>query len=87
MNFIRGLSDKIVVVKFGAQWCPPCRNLEPLLENLANEFSGNLNVIFVSADVDKCGGAAHEYQVSSIPDTRIFVNGQEKKKVVGADIQ
>jgi thioredoxin-like negative regulator of GroEL len=57
------------------------------LENLANDFSGNLNVIFVSADVDKCGGAAHEYQVSSIPDTRIFVNGQEKKKVVGADIQ
>jgi len=35
---IRDSGDKIVVVKFGAEWCPPCKRLEPLLENLAVEY-------------------------------------------------
>ena len=38
LSLIRDSGDKIVVVKFGAEWCPPCKRLEPLLENLAVEY-------------------------------------------------
>ena len=44
-------------------------------------------MIFVSVDVDRSESVSQEYNISSIPDTRIFVSGQEKRKVVGADIE
>ena len=83
---MRGSNDKIVIVRFGAEWCSVSRNLATHLENLANYYTSNQNIIFVSADVDKCGGSAYEYQVSSIPSTKIFMNGQVKRKVNGANI-
>ena len=57
-DIVGGSGDNLVVVKFGAEWCPPCRNLAPLLETLATEYASNEKVVFASVDVDKCRGAA-----------------------------
>jgi thioredoxin 1 len=81
---IESAGDKLVVVKMGADWCPPCRTLAPLLEKLAAERT---DVVLISVDVDKCGEVASKLKVSGIPDTRIFKNRVEVAKVVGCDIQ
>jgi thioredoxin 1 len=67
----------------GADWCPPCKALAPLLEKLAAETT---NVVFIAVDVDKCPEVASQLKVSGIPDTRIFKNRIEMAKVVGCDI-
>ena len=67
----------------GADWCPPCKALGPLLEKLAAETT---NVVFIAVDVDKCPEVASKLKVSGIPDTRIFKNQIEMAKVVGCDI-
>ena len=83
-EIIRNAGDKLVVVKMGADWCPPCKALAPLLEKLAAETT---NVVFIAVDVDKCPEVASQLKVSGIPDTRIFKNRIEMAKVVGCDIQ
>ena len=51
-DIVGGSGDNLVVVKFGAEWCPPCRNLAPLLDLLATEYASNEKVVFASVDVD-----------------------------------
>ena len=58
LSLITKSENKLVVVKFGANWCPPCVALAPQLELLAAEYAGNPNVVFASVDVDQCGGSA-----------------------------
>ncbi len=62
-NLIGGSGNKFVVVKFGATWCGPCVSLAPQLEQLASSYAGNTSVVFVSVDVDECGGASGEYGI------------------------
>ena len=71
-GLVGGSGNKIVVIKFGATWCPPCVSLAPKLEQLASEYAGNPNVVFASVDVDECGGCSTEYGISGIPATKLF---------------
>ena len=73
-------------MKFGANWCGPCVNLAPKLEEFAQSASLQGKVKFASVDTDKCKGVSDEMDVSSIPDTRLFINGKELGKVIGNNI-
>jgi thioredoxin 1 len=55
----------VVVKKFGAVWCGPCRALAPVLEVLKNDFAGKAT--FVEYDVDNSPNEAQQYNVTSIP--------------------
>ena len=55
----------VVVKKFGAVWCGPCRALAPVLEGLKNDFAGKAT--FVEYDVDNSPNEAQQYNVTSIP--------------------
>ena len=55
----------VVVKKFGAKWCGPCRALGPVLEGLKNDFAGK--VTFIEYDVDNSPEEAQQYNVTSIP--------------------
>ena len=70
-----------VLVDFYADWCMPCRRLSPMLDDLANERTGKLTVIKVN--VDQHSDLARQHGVSSIPDLRIFVAGEEVDRLVG----
>ena len=55
----------VVVKKFGAVWCGPCRALAPVLEGIKNDFAGKAT--FIEYDVDNSPNEAQQYSVTSIP--------------------
>jgi len=71
-----------MMVKFGADWCPPCRMMKPVLQQLKSELKGKVSV--VDLDVDKHRELAERYGISLIP-TMIFIdrNGRAVGKNVG----
>jgi thioredoxin 1 len=75
-------SDKPVLVDFWAEWCGPCHQVAPVLEEIAAEKSGQLKIAKV--DVDQNPDIARNYKVMSIPTLLLIQDGEEKKRIVGA---
>lgn len=71
-----------VVVDFGAAWCPPCRAMEPIFEELAGRFEGSVR--FAKVNIDDNPGVAQRYGVKGIPTFIVFEGGREAERVVGA---
>lgn len=77
------LADKgVVFVDFWAPWCNPCRMVAPIIDQLADEFSGQ--AVVGKIDIDENEEAAVAYKVASIPTMIIFKDGQEVERIVGA---
>ena len=70
-----------VLVDFHADWCGPCKMMEPHIEALATELKDK--VIVAKLDVDANNSTAGKFGVMSIPTTIIFKNGSPVKQVVG----
>jgi len=70
-----------VMVDFWATWCGPCRLIAPVVEELAEEYSGRLKVIKVN--VDNSPATAADYGIMSIPTLKFFKNGAEVESIVG----
>ena len=83
-NFKRKVleSDIPVVVDFGATWCGPCRAIEPMLMEAAQELEGKVNIVKV--DVDQNQDLAQQFGVRNVPTLIIFKNGQKIATHVGA---
>jgi thioredoxin 1 len=71
-----------VLVDFWATWCGPCKQVAPILEKLAKEFSGKVRIAKV--DVDENQALAQDFQVMSIPTLMFFKNGKIVGQQVGA---
>lgn len=74
-------SEKPVLVDFFATWCGPCRQMSPVLEQIANERS---DVKIVKVDVDENQNLAAQFGVMSIPTLIYFKNGKAVSQAVGA---
>ncbi len=70
-----------VVLDFGAAWCGPCRRLEPELETLHQEWGERVSLYQVNTDMEP--GLAARFQVMSLPTLILFVDGQEKARLMG----
>jgi thioredoxin 1 len=70
-----------VVVDFTASWCPPCKALAPVLEQVAADYAGRAKVVKV--DIDENSALAAQYGVSSIPNLLFFKDGQVVNQAVG----
>ncbi|MET9617286.1 thioredoxin [Kitasatospora indigofera] len=71
-----------VLVKFTADWCPPCRMIAPVLAEVAVELAGRLKVVQLDVDTNPETQAA--YAVLSMPTLMVFRNGEPVMSVVGA---
>ena len=75
-------SDLPVMVDFWAEWCGPCKMIAPAIHDLAEEYTGKMNVAKV--DIDNAPNIAMKYGIRSIPALIFFKDGQPVDQVVGA---
>lgn len=78
-------SEVPVLVDFWAEWCGPCRAVAPIMEELANEFSGKAKVGKVNIDMED--ELAYRFKIMSIPTVILFKNGEAVERVIGVRLK
>ena len=82
-TFAGTLDDtRAVVAYFWAEWCPPCRAIGPVLEELAAEHPDTLAVVKINSDLSPCTAAEH--RILAVPTLKVFVDGEVVRTIVGA---
>lgn len=81
VDFSKQTAKGVVLVDFWAPWCGPCKMAGPVIDKLAEDFSGKALVIKVN--VDEEGELAQKFSVMSIPTVVILKDSQEVERTVG----
>jgi thioredoxin 1 len=74
-------SDKPVLVDFWAEWCAPCRKIAPMLDEIATEMDGQVQI--VKLNIDENPNVARDYGIMSIPTLTVFKGGEPVQSVLG----
>lgn len=75
------LGQGVALVDFWASWCPPCRAMSPVVDELGAQFEGRATIAKV--DVDANAELAARYSVASIPTFILFKDGEEVSRSMG----
>ncbi len=71
----------VTLVDFGATWCPPCKVLKPILDELSGDYGEKISVLEI--DCDESPHVASEYGIMSMPTVLVFHNGEPVEKLIG----
>ncbi|MBI2452443.1 thioredoxin [Candidatus Pacearchaeota archaeon] len=80
-NFNSFIKEGLVVVDFWAEWCGPCKIMEPVYEEVAKELKGEVK--FGKVNVDKNTELAQNFFIMSIPTVIFFKKGKHADRVIG----
>jgi thioredoxin 1 len=75
-------SKELVMVDFGADWCPPCNAISPIVEILATEFAGKAKI--AKLDIDDNREMTSRFKIRNLPTLLFFKDGKPVDKIVGA---
>ena len=75
-------AEGVSITDFWVPWCGPCRMIAPIIEELATEYDGKINV--GKCDVEECDDIAAEFGIRNIPTILFFKGGEVVDKMVGA---
>jgi len=80
-DYAKTIEEGIVLVDFWAAWCPPCRRMNPILEELAKEHKGKVKI--AKLNVDKNKKFATSKKINAIPVIIAYKDGKEVQRIVG----
>ena len=82
-TFMTGVlkADQPVLVEFGAEWCHPCKQLDPIVEELAEEWDGRVKVC--KLDIDANLNTTMSLGIMGVPTLILFIDGEPVERLVG----
>jgi thioredoxin 1 len=80
-EFKQSIETGVSLVDFNAPWCGPCRAQEPIIQQLSEEFTGQVTI--AEMNIDENQETAVELGIQSIPTLAVFKNGKEVQRFVG----
>jgi len=75
-------SPRPVIVEYWAQWCGPCRQVAPVLDSIAADYAGQIDLVKVNVDENPV--VARRYGILAVPTVCVFTGGEVAQQVIGA---
>lgn len=78
-------SDKVILLDIYAEWCGPCKSMNPVLDEIEEKHNGDVEVYKMDADNDAISSVLQAFNVRSIPTFVFIKNGEVKATAIGAN--